>query len=218
MKKKVLLLSAIFSLIFSVTGCTSPKETKNEFENFGEFIENISQWDFKEENFQDSNFERDEDDNYNPDYYSSIKIGDKEDIFCSYQFEDDKLVRAYLNQTFSDKDEAIDNCEYIIKQLKEYCNMYVQEATNTAIQDYTEDPTYAFRINNDVNPMNNIKDMIKNSVDGGEHTIIFRSKDGEFKDVCFTCDTEKDFEGASISVVISNVKNDPLTAYYSEEY
>ena len=35
---------------------------------------------------------------------------------------------------------------------------------------------------------------------------------------CFDENTEKDLEGASISVVISNVKNDPLTAYYSEEY
>lgn len=218
MKKKTLLLSIIFSLVFSVTGCSSPKETKTEFENFGEFIENISEWDFKEENFKDSDFERCEDEDYNPDYSSFVKIGDKKDIFCSYQFEDNKLIRTSLNQTVSDKDEAIDDSEYIIKQLKKYCNMYVQEATNTAIQDYTNDPTYAFRIDNEVDPMNNIRDMIENRVDGGEHSIIFRSKNGEFKDICFTCSTEEDIEGASLSVVISNVKGDPLTSYYSEEY
>lgn len=216
MKKKVLLLSVIFSLMFSVTGCTSPKETKNEFENFGEFIENIAEWDFEEDNFKDSDFERSEDEDYNISYSSVVTIG-KRELSCDYQFDDGKLVRVSVSGGKNNNDDAISEIKYIINQLDKYCNIYLQEATNQFLQDYTDNPIYAMRINNDVDPMNNITDMIEDSVDGGEHSIIYKSKNGEFKDIKFSCYTYSDSKGAMFLLTISNIKNDIYTNHYSED-
>lgn len=216
MKNKIFLLSTMFSLIILLSGCSSPKETKTEFDNFGELIENIAEWDFKEENFKDSDFERSEDEDYNVSYTSVITIGGKE-LSCDYEFEDKHLVRASIYGGANNAKEAESEIKFIIDELNKYCNMYLQEATNQFLQDYTENPIYAIRINNDVDPMDNINDMINDSVDGGEHAIIYRSKNGEFKDIKFSCYTTSNHEGATYTVTISNIEDDIYTQYYSEE-
>lgn len=215
--KKILIVISVMLLLFSMTGCSKKKEIKTEFKDFNEFLSNFDDWDFDEKNFKKSDFERSEDDDYNPSFIGIIKIGKIKGIGCSYQFKKDKLIRVSLHYGDSHNEEAISEAKYMVNQLKKNCDIYIQEATNKALKDYTNSPIYNLRINNDVDPMNNITDMISKSVDGGEHSIIFRSKNGEFKDIKFVCMTQSGSEGAGFSTVISNVKNDNQTAYYSTE-
>ncbi len=209
MKKKLLIMTSIFILAFAFTGCSKKKETNNKFNNLGEFIENFKEWNFTEDNFKNSDFDRDEDEEYNVTYSGNIKIGNQK-LYCFYKFKDEKLNEIVLNfvQANQTDKEMISLSKWMIKQCNKYCNLSLQETTNKAIEDYVG-TTYYFRINNDVDPMKTIEPNINDNVAGAIFSCLYKSKQGEFKDAELSVEQMgSDNDSTYIGLRFSNTKNE----------
>jgi hypothetical protein len=122
------------------------------------------------------------------------------------------LVIPQLNQS---DEEMIEISKWVLKQANQYCKLNVQETTNAAIEDYVG-TMYYFRINNDVDPMNTIEENIKDNVEGADFSCLYKSKNGEFKDMKLQFEqTGEESDSTYINMIFSNTKNEIYP--YSEE-